>query len=91
MKTWRYEGELQARLSPRVAAEYLLLDSKLHFEAARVRLCPDEASVDQLHLVEALKALDAEREELTRLELGLNPGGRRVQVSECMSAARMAQ
>eukprot|EP01085_Mycamoeba_gemmipara_P003524 Mycagemm_TRINITY_DN9978_c0_g1::TRINITY_DN9978_c0_g1_i2::g.3524::m.3524 type:complete len:125 gc:universal TRINITY_DN9978_c0_g1_i2:1194-1568(+) len=60
--------------------EHLPLDGELHLKPPRVRLCPDKARVHQLHLIEAFQALDAKREKLTGLELGLNPGVRRVQV-----------
>mmetsp|Transcript_57492 Transcript_57492/g.136740 ORF Transcript_57492/g.136740 Transcript_57492/m.136740 type:complete len:224 (-) Transcript_57492:178-849(-) len=60
--------------------EDLLLHRQLHLEALGVGLGPDERRIDQLHLVEALDALEADREELLALRLARGPRFRRVQV-----------
>lgn len=64
----------------------VLLDSELDFDALGVRLGPDEASVDEMHLVEAFDSLQANGQELTRLESSGDPRGRWLQVAFALVA-----
>lgn len=72
----------------RVRAGYLLLNGELDLDAARVRLRPHKARVHQLHLVEALEALDTEGQKLTGLEVGLHPRVGRIEVSGACKRGR---
>ncbi len=67
-------------------AAHVLLTRELDLDALGMRLCPDEAGVNQAHLVHALDALQAQGEELTRLERRLDPCGRRLQVALALAA-----
>lgn len=60
--------------------EDLLLHGDLDLKPSRVGLGPHEAGVDELDLVHALDALQAEGEELARLQLAVHPRVRRHQV-----------
>ena len=73
------EGLLQHRV-----LLHFLLHRQLHFDTARVRLCPNERCVEQLDSLETLDLLEAEREQLRTLKLHSNP--RRSLVPVALSA-----
>ena len=64
----RHEGLLEDG-----AVQHLLLDREFGLQALTVGFCPDETGVHELHLVQALDALDAEGEELLGLEVRADP------------------
>ena len=78
-----HELDDEALLEER-AVEHLLLDGQLDLDALGVGLGPDEARVDQLHSLEAVDVLEADGEELSRLECRVRPG--RAQVTIALSA-----
>ena len=55
------------------AVQNLLLDRELRLQALAVRLRPYETRVHELDLVQALDALDAERQELLALQIRADP------------------
>jgi len=69
------EGLLQDR-----RRKHLLLDRQLDLDTLRVGLGPDKAGVDQPHLVKATHLLQAQRQQLARLELAGEPLVGRLQV-----------
>lgn len=62
------------------AMPYFFLHSELCLNALGVRLGPHEGCIDQLDFVQSPQALDAHREELTRLPGARHPGAGRLQV-----------
>lgn len=66
--------------------EYFLLYRQLHSQALAVRLRPYEVGVNQAHRLETLELLQADRQQLARLELRNHPGARRVQVALAVTA-----
>jgi hypothetical protein len=57
---------------------YFGLNCQLHFEPFAMRLCPYEASIHQLHLLEASDSLQAESQKLLALWLRRHPVPRRL-------------
>ena len=69
------------RLLQNGAVQHLFLNRELDLEAPRVRLGPHKAGVDQLDALQPAHALQTEREQLGRLELGRDPLRRRLIVA----------
>lgn len=57
---------------------HLFLNGQLDLDPLRMRLCPDEPSVDEADFIQPFELLQADREELAGFGLGDRPcGGRR--------------
>jgi hypothetical protein len=69
-----------ARLLQNCAAQ-VFLARELDLDALGMRLGPYETGVHETQLVEALDTLEAEREQLSRLQACLDPGSGRLQVA----------
>ena len=68
------------------AAHHLGLHLQLHLEPLAVRLRPQEARVYQLHLLQPLEPLEAERHQLPALQRRLHPLPGRLEVTLAESA-----